>query len=185
MRPDRIKYAGAAYHIMNRGAGGKLIYSSDADKHLFLSILQRVRTKYSIDIFAYCLMNNHYHLLVRTPLANISPAMCLLNGYYAKRFNFKNRIKGPLFGGRFLSPIVVSDPYLLQASKYIHLNPVAAGMVAHPKEYFWSSYRYFSSAYTKCSWLSYDEILEYFGSSRETACRNYQQFVNNSMEDYL
>lgn len=183
MRHERIKYAGAAYHIMNRGAGGKLIYSSDADKLLFLSILQRVRTKYSIDIFAYCLMNNHYHLLVRTPLANISPAMCLLNGYYAKKYNLKMGTTGPLFGGRFLSPIIVTDPYLLQASKYIHLNPVAAGIVSRPEDYHWSSYQHFTNPKSTCSWLLDSEILEFFGSTRERACLNYKRFVNNMEEN--
>ena len=128
-RPLRIEYPGAWYHVMNRGVDRQPIFLHDAHRESFLSLLSDISRSYQVEIHAYCLMNNHYHLLVRTPLGNISRAMRHLNGVYTQRFNSMEKRDGSLFRGRFKAILVEADEYLLRLSRYIHLNPVAAKLV--------------------------------------------------------
>ncbi len=139
-RPLRIEYDGAWYHVMNRGAGRKSIFYNDHHRALFLELLYEIHNRYQVEIHAYCLMGNHYHLLMRTQRPNISRAMRHLNGVYTQRYNALQRKDGALFRGRYKSILVEAESYLLRLSRYIHLNPVASILVRVAEEYPWSSY---------------------------------------------
>ncbi len=128
-RPIRIAYPGAWYHVMNRGRRAENIYLDKLDYKAFAELLQEISEAWHIWIAAYCLMPNHYHMLVQTPDGNISRAMRHINGVYTQRFNRRHRLDGQLFRGRYKSILVNGDSYLLQLVRYIHRNPLKAGMV--------------------------------------------------------
>ena len=142
-RPLRIEYSGAWYHVMNRGGAYRPIFLRDEHRALFLKLLQEIWEQYRIEIHAYCLMGNHYHLLVQTPQANLGRAMRHLNGLYTQRFNRIEKSDGPLFRGRYKAILVEQNPYFLQVSRYIHRNPVEASLVEKSLDYPWSSYQFF------------------------------------------
>ena len=123
-RPLRIEYPGAFYHIMNRGADRIDVFHDPEFFRLFLDIISEANEKYELEIHSYCLMNNHYHLLIKTPQSNLSKIMKFINGVYTQRCNILRDGDGPLFRGRYKSLLVDTDSYLLQVSRYIHLNPV-------------------------------------------------------------
>jgi putative transposase len=127
-RPLRLEYENAWYHVMNRGAARQDIYKNDQHRLLFLNLLKEASLYYNIEIHAYCLMDNHYHLLIHTPRGNLSQAMRHINGLYTQVFNRSEKIDGSLFRGRYKAILVEEDSYLLQVSRYIHLNPVTAGL---------------------------------------------------------
>jgi len=182
-RPLRLEYPGAWYHVMNRGLARQLIFRTDGHRQLFLELLYEIHNRYQVEIHAYCLMENHYHLFIRTPLANLSRAMRHLNGVYTQRYNQQMNRDGPLFRGRFKSIVVEAGIYLLRLSRYIHLNPVAAKLVKKAEAYTWSSY----SAYLKKSneplWLSTRETLDYFGKGRYR--QKYKAFVEEGIDKEL
>ena len=134
-RPLRIEYPGAWHHVMNRGRRGEAIYSDDTDYSLFTDLLKETAEMWNIRIAAYCLMPNHYHMLVQTPDANLSRSMRHLNGVYTQRCNNRHGWDGSLFRGRYKSILIDSDSYLLQAVRYIHRNPLRANLVTHIGEY--------------------------------------------------
>ena len=125
-RPQRILYENAYYHVMNRGAGRRQIFHGREDREIFLQTLGEACHQFHVEIHAYCLMGNHYHLLIKTPQANLSRAMRHINGVYTQRYNRLNKTDGSLFRGRYKAILVDSDAYLLHLSKYIHLNPLSA-----------------------------------------------------------
>ena len=139
-RPPRIEYPGAFIHIINRGNGGENIFIIDRDREKFLGYVETAVDRYQIKIHTYCLMTNHYHLLVETPHPNLSPALKWINGSYVTYFNRKRQRPGHLFQGRYKSILIDADAYLKPLSRYIHLNPVRAKMVEKPGAYPWSSY---------------------------------------------
>jgi REP element-mobilizing transposase RayT len=134
-RPLRLEFAGALYHITSRGNGRNLIYLQDDDFELFLQILANVCERYNWVVHAYCLMNNHYHLLVETPDANLSQGMRQLNGVFTQSMDRKHHRVGHLFQGRYKTILVDKDAYLLELCRYIVLNPVRASIVNSPEEY--------------------------------------------------
>jgi len=138
-RPLRITYPGAIYHIINRGSRRDKIFKRIGDRIEFLERLQASLEKYNGILFGYCLMDNHFHLLIQTLEPNISDIMQTLQGGYANWFRFKHRLVGPLFQSRFKSVLVEDESYLVTLSSYIHLNPVRAGIVENPEDYRWSS----------------------------------------------
>src|SRR4030067_396555 len=140
-RPLRIEFKGAVYHITARGNERKKIYLSKIDYEKFLKYLDDTKKKYNVVIHCYVLMSNHYHLIIETPEANLSKVMHYINGSYTTYFNIKRKRSGHLFQGRFKSIIVDKDNYLLELSRYIHLNPVRAGIVEKPEDYQYSSYK--------------------------------------------
>ena len=140
VRPLRIEFAGALYHITSRGDRRENIYDSDADRDNFLEVLEKVCQQYNWSVHAYCLMSNHYHLLVETPDGNLSKGMRQLNGVYTQKYNRTNNKVGHVFQGRYKSILVDGDAYLLELSRYIVLNPVRAQMVRVAKDWRWSSY---------------------------------------------
>lgn len=134
-RALRVEYPGAWYHVMNRGAARQNVFHKLKDFNSLLELIEEVVMRYGIEVHAYCLMSNHYHLLIRTLVTNLSRAMRHLNGLYTQRYNRSRQIDGPLFRGRFKSILVDADCYLLQLSRYIHLNPVVAMITQKPEEY--------------------------------------------------
>jgi REP element-mobilizing transposase RayT len=139
-RAWRIEYEGALYHLMSRGNDGQHIYLNDADRNLFLDTISEMSERFKVDIFAYVLMSNNYHLLVRTNRANLKKAMQWFGTTYTRRFNNQNLKKGHLFQGRYKSILVQNNAYVTQLSCYIHRNPLRAGIVSRLIDYKWSSY---------------------------------------------
>ena len=140
-RPLRIEFPGAVYHITSKGNARLPIFYHFNDKKLFLSTLKQVVDRFNWICHAYCLMDNHYILLIETVDANLSAGMRQLNGVYAQAFNKKHKRVGHLFQGRFKSIHVEQKTYLLELCQYIVVNPVRADMVSSPSKYAWSSYR--------------------------------------------
>jgi REP element-mobilizing transposase RayT len=128
---------------MNRGAARRHIFVNDVLKQVFLNVLEETKWRYKWDIYAFCIMGNHYHLLICTPEGNLSDGMRFLNSRYAREFNKIRAKDGPIFKSRFKSLFISSKKYLLNVTRYIHLNPIDAGITATPEEYKWSSYKDF------------------------------------------
>jgi putative transposase len=147
-----------------------MIFSKIIHRESFLEDLRHVVETDEIQIHAYCLMGNHYHLLVRTPNNNLSEAMQRLSSMFTKSFNRIEKIDGPIFRGRFKSLIIGHDEYMRQLCRYIHLNPVAAGLVNAPQQYEWSSYRVYAGLVTKPEWLTVDDMPRFFTGLRDDLC---------------
>jgi REP element-mobilizing transposase RayT len=162
-RPVRIEFAGALYHLTSRGDGREDIYLDEADRLLFLQVLGQVCDQFNWACHAYCLMGNHYHLLVETHEGNLAKGMRQLNGVYTQGFNRKHRRVGHVFRGRYKAILVHKDSYLLELARYIVLNPVRAQMVRSAKEWRWSSYRSTCAQADAPAWLHTDWILAAFG----------------------
>jgi REP element-mobilizing transposase RayT len=181
VRALRIEYSGALYHITSRGNKQENIYLSDEDRISFLEVFSQVCMKCNWKCYAYCLMSNHYHLLIETPLGNLSKGMQLLNGIYTQKFNRRHRRVGHVFQGRFKGMIVEKDNYLLELSRYIVLNPVRAKLVVSAADWFWSSYNATINQLTKPSWLASDYVLSLFGQNSINSIKKYQKFVYEGM----
>jgi len=157
-----IEYPGAYYHITSRGNERKNIFFNNGERKSFLSYLKSGHLRYSAIIHAFCLMNNHYHLFMETPLGNLSQIMRHINGAYTNYFNTKHSRRGHLFQGRYKAILVEADSYAGELSRYIHLNPVRAGIVPLTEKFSWSSYQYYIEKKKKLDWLTVDFILCYF-----------------------
>lgn len=181
-RPLRIEFPGAWYHVMNRGAGRKAIFSNDGDRTKFLKVIDDVVDTYHLEIHAYCLMDTHYHLLVRTPRGNLGRAMRHLNGVYTQHFNRARGLDGPLFRGRYKAIIIDADSYLAQVSRYIHLNPVEAKIIRDPSDSRWSSCRYFLRRESAPRWLSTKSTLDLFGKT-DMAAGLYRDFLMQGVDE--
>lgn len=162
-RPWRIQYGGAYYHVLSRGNEGRDIFFDDGDRKLFLHTLGETSDRFNIDVFAFVLMSNHYHLLLRTNLPNLSRAMQWLGLTYARRLNNRLGRHGHLFQGRFKAMLVENDAYVVELSCYVHRNPLRAGMVKRLIDYRWSSYPAYAYGKKGADWLKTDLILSYFG----------------------
>lgn len=177
-RPLRLEYPGALYHLTARGNARQAIFRDDADRGIFLAVMAKVVARYNWLCHAYCLMGNHYHLLIETPEANLSAGMRQLNGLYTQAFNRRHARVGHLLQGRFKAILVDKDSYLLELARYIVLNPVRARMVTHPKAHPWSSYRATAGLASGPAFLTRDWLLRQFARQRHAAERRYRQFVN-------
>lgn len=176
-RPLRLQYPGALYHVTARGNERKAIFRSDADRQAFLSILSQAVDRYRLVLHAYVLMGNHYHVLVETREANLSLAIRHLNGVYTAYFNRTHRRVGHLFQGRFKAIVVEKESYLVELSRYIHLNPVRMKKGVGLGRYGWSSYRDYVGDRKAPGWLRCEEVLGYFGQSRLQARGAYRRYV--------
>ncbi len=176
-RPLRIEFPGALYHITSRGDRRGAIYEDDEDREAFLDVLAEAVERYNWICHAFCLMTDHYHLLIETVEGNLSQGMRHLNGVYTQASNRRHDRAGHLFQGRFKGILVDKDAYLLELSRYIVLNPVRAGMVDMPPQWPWSSYRAMMGQAPSPKWLAVDGLLSQFDSVREEARQRYQQFV--------
>ncbi len=176
VRPLRIEYPGAWYHVMNRGAGRKKIFQGDVHYQYFLSLLDDVSTRFGAEIHAYCLMGNHYHLLIHTPEGNLQRIMRHINGLYTQYYNKTMRTDGPLFRGRYKAILVESDNYLLNLSRYIHRNPLEAKRVRRLAAYPWSSYLAYLGKNRVPAWLHTEEVFGQVSGQRRHKVR-YQAYV--------
>jgi REP element-mobilizing transposase RayT len=177
-RPLRIEFAGALYHVTSRGDGREDIYLDDGDREIFLEVVNEVGERFNWTHHAYCLMGNHYHLLLETPDSNLSQGMRHLNGVYTQRFNRKHKRVGHVFQGRYKAVIVQKQTYLLELARYIVLNPVRARMVRSAKDWPWSSYRATAGMSDSHPWLTTDWILSAFSDKRSEATERYKAFVS-------
>lgn len=173
-RAWRIEYEGALYHVLSRGNEQGPIVLADDDRILFLKTLGEMSERFQVDVCAYVLMDNHYHLLLRTNRDNLSKSMQWFGATYTKRFNIRHSRSGHLFQGRFKNMLIQNDAYLLQLSYYIHRNPLRAGMVKRLSTHRWSSYRAYAYGKNKQPWLNTDVILSQLVNV-EDAHKTYRQ----------
>jgi len=185
-RPLRIQFENAYYHITCRGNSRQKIFADDFDRKAFLDLLGRSRGIYQVDVLAYVLMANHFHLLIRTPLANLQEFMRHFNISYTSYFNRAHRRPGHLYQGRYKSFLIDADHYLQEVSRYIHLNPIRIQMeksasrqekIKYLRGYGWSSYPGYLFPNRRRDWLRVDEVLGDFGGDRRRGRRAYARFV--------
>jgi REP element-mobilizing transposase RayT len=176
-RPLRIEYDGAVYHLTSRGNERKTIFRDDDDRMSFLDTLAAVNKRYNWICHAYCLMNNHYHLIIETPDGNLSAGMRQLNGVYTQHINRRHKRVGHVFQGRYKSILIEKESYLLEVSRYVVLNPVRAKAVERPGDCKWSSYRATAGLEKPHQCLTPDWILGQFGTKRSQAEKGYREFV--------
>lgn len=181
-RPLRIEYPGAVYHVTSRGNARKKIFRDDQDKENFIETLSSVVKRYNWLCHAYCLMDNHYHLMIETQDANLSKGMRQLNGVYTQRYNRRHGKPGHIFQGRFKAVLAQKDSYLLELSRYVILNPVRAKIVEAPNDWEWSSYPATAGLKTAPDYLTVDWLLQQFGNNRKTAQRQYKEFVQEGIK---
>jgi len=176
-RPLRIEFPDAWYHVLNRGRRGESIFHEARDYQIFLQTVQEAGELWHFRVAAYCLLPNHYHLLVQTPNANLSRCMRHIDGVYTQRFNRGHGHDGPLFRGRYKSLLIEADAYLLQLVRYIHRNPLVAGLAQTLDEYPWSSHLGYLSRSTKWEWLYKEPVLEMFAANSSARIEAYRKFV--------
>ena len=172
-RPLRLEFAGALYHVTARGNAREDIFRDDEDRATFLDLLGREIAQQRWRLYAYCLMGNHYHLLIETPEPNLTRGMQRLNQVYTQRFNRRHRRVGHVLQGRYKAIVVDKDSYFKELIRYVVLNPVRAKMVRLPERWEWSSYRATAGLSTVPTWLAVDEVRGQFGGSGAA----YRRFV--------
>ncbi len=180
-RPLRVEFHGAVYHITSRGNAQADIFLDDADREMFLHTLARVISRFGWVCHAYCLMDNHYHLVIETPGANLCLGMRQLNGVYTQRFNRSHHRVGHIFQGRYKSILVERDAYLLELCRYVVLNPIRANMVKDVRQWMWSSYCATAGIKNSPAWLSVNWLLSQFGKQRRRCMERYAQFVEEGL----
>jgi len=184
-RTERLEYPDAFYHVMNRGRGRQTIFHDRKYYEAFLETMQEAHERFEAVYHAYCLMGNHYHLLLQTPRANLSRIMRHINGVYTQRYNRLRKTDGPLFRGRFKAIVVDADAYLLQLSRYIHRNPIElkTPLVKRLELYQWSSYSSYVGKANKGVALKKDLIYEMVKARNPTAA--YRQYVERSVDEEI
>ena len=176
-RPLRIEFPGALYHVMARGNAREPIFHIDADREAFCAGLDRVCERFEWRLWAYCLMDNHYHLLVETLKPNLSRGMREVNGVYTQAFNRRHDRVGHVLQGRYKAVLVDKDSYLLELSRYIVLNPVRARLCRSPADWLWSSYLATLGEAGAPDALAVADTLALFSSRVGAARRAYARFV--------
>ncbi len=171
-RPLRVEFPGALYHVTARGNARQDVFLDDADRHTFLEVLGKETRQQGWRLYAYCLMSNHYHLLVETPEANLARGMRRLNGVYTQGFNRRHGRVGHVLQGRYKSIVVDRDSYWLELCRYVVLNPVRARLVGDPARWPWSSYRATAGEMAAPGWLEVAPIVEQLGGRAA-----YRRFV--------
>lgn len=175
-RPYRLQGENCLYHITSRGDDRKKIFISETDHRKFLEYLHNSKEKFKFYLYAYCLMSNHYHLLLETTQANISRIMQYINTSYTVYYNVKRKRCGHLFQGRYKSILVEADSYLLELTRYIHLNPVRAKIVDAPEKYKWSSYLEYIKK-QKSGFIDKVQVERYFRISSD----KYKRFISEGI----
>lgn len=176
-RPLRIEYDGAVYHVTSRGNKRNSIFNDDTDRLTFLDILYKVNKRYNFHCHAYCLMGNHYHLLIETPDGNLSKGMRQLNGVYSLGFNKRHKTVGHVLQGRYKAILIQRERHLLEVCRYVVLNPVRAKIVTGPEQWKWSSYRPTAGFEKSHQCLEREWILGQFARRKKTAEGKYKEFV--------
>ena len=177
-RPLRIQYPDAWYHVMNRGRRGESVFLDKNDYAMFVELLKEVVDMYKVRVAAYCLIANHYHLLIQTPGGDLARCMRHLNGIYTQRFNRAHHCDGQLFRGRYKCILVDADSYLLELVRYIHRNPLKAGQAKKLSDYQWSSHKGYLSNAKKWNWLHKSFILSLFDRERREGIITYKRFIS-------
>ena len=179
-RPLRIEYPGAFYHVMNRGQSRRNIFMEDKGRHSFLDLLADIARLWQVEIYAYCLMDNHYHLLLSTPTGGLSRAMRHLDGIYTQKFNRVHHRDGPLFRGRYKAILIDAEEYFLSVVRYIHQNPLGAGVVSDIDRYRWSSHWGYLNKKQCPDWLDTRSVMSRFGGLKE-----YRRFMHEEIEEEI
>ncbi len=179
-RPLRIEYSGAFYHVINRGLSRRDIFMEDKGRQSFLDLLSDITRLWKVEIYAYCLMDNHYHLLLSTPRVGLSRAMRHLDGIYTQKFNRVHHRDGPLFRGRYKAILIDAEEYFLSVVRYIHKNALAAGVVSEIDRYRWSSHWGYLNKNQCPNWLNTGSVMSRFGGLTE-----YQKFMHNEIEEEI
>jgi len=183
VRPLRIDVEDGLYHVTSRGWERRAVVRDDRDRQRWLDLLDRVATRCGWRVFAWVLMNNHFHLYLRTPQPNLSAGMHDLNSGYAGRFNRRYRRGGALFQGRFKAILVENEAHALELTRYIHLNPVRARIVKRPEEYDWSSYQDYLGVRKAPAWLDWESVLAELAEDRSRALAAYRRFVEAGLSE--
>jgi len=181
-RPLRIEYPGSLYHITSRGNEKKDIFLDNNDRIKFLDILEDYHDRHGILIHSYVLMDNHYHLILETPKGNLLKVMHGINSGYTGYFNRRHGRVGHLFQGRYKGILVDKDAYLLELSRYVHLNPMKAKIVDNPELYEWSSYPAYIGKKKEKRWMEYSWVLSKFGKDKSASRRNYRKYIEEALE---
>lgn len=176
-RPLRLQYPGALYHVTARGDRQSAIFRDDADRLVWLALLERVCARHHFVVHGFCQMTNHFHVVAATLEGNLAAGMRMLNGHYSQYFNRRYDLTGHVFQGRYKAILVQKESYLLELTRYVVLNPLRAGMVSSPEAWPWSSYRYVVHGLPAPGWLDIDTILRHFSSDRGSAIELYRSFV--------
>jgi putative transposase len=184
-RPLRIEFEHALYHVASRGNRRQKVFRDDRDYGRRLEWLRRTVETYGWRVHAFALMPNHDHLFVETPQANLSDGMQYLNGSYTSYFNRRHNQVGHLFQGRFEAVLIEDEGHYWEISRYIHLNPVRAGLAKRPEEWSWSSYQGYHRPRLRLSWVTYDRVLREFGRDSASAMRRYRQFMTEGIDAEL
>ena len=180
-RPLRIELAGGLYHVTARGNRRETIFENDVDRQEWLQLLGHVCERFNWRCHAYCLMDNHYHIVIETAEANLSKGMRQLNGVYTQYFNRQHHKVGHVFQGRFKGILVEKDSYLLELSRYVVLNPIRAGMVNDIEDWNWSSFLLMCHQCEVPSWMETDWILSQFSQNRKDAIAQYINFIRDGI----
>jgi putative transposase len=180
-RPLRLQFDGALYHVTSRGNAREDIFDDDADRHAFLECLGKVVQRFHWLCHAYCLMDNHYHLVIETPEANLAQGMRQLNGIYTQRYNRRHRAVGHLFQGRYKAILIQKESHLQEVCRYVVLNPVRAKAVKKVEQWKWSSYRGTAGLSNCPPWLTVEWVLSQFGKERQHAASHYRRFVREGI----
>jgi len=175
-RPLRVEVTGAVYHVIARGNERRSVFRDDRDREIYLERLAECRERFRLRVLAYCLMNNHIHLAVKRGQFPLSRVMLALQSFYAQRFNWRHRRSGHLFQGRYKAFLVQHERYLFALLRYIHLNPVRAGVVDRPESYRWSSDRFYRTGRGP-GWLDMDVALGRLASDRKAAVAVYRRLM--------
>jgi REP element-mobilizing transposase RayT len=184
-RPLRIDYPNAWHHVMNRARRGQDLFVDKADYQQFIDLLQEITDLFNINVAAYCLMPTHYHLMLQTPGANLSRCMRHLNGIYTQRYNVSHSCDGTLFRGRYKSILVDADNYVLQLVRYIHRNPLKAGLVKRLDQYVWSSHKGYLSKAKKWNWIYKHFVLDMLTTQINSQIQIYKQFMAQEQDENL
>lgn len=182
-RPPRIDIAGATHHIAALAVEKERVFREPADRKRLLALLEAIAGCYQWSCGAYCLMGTHFHLIVNTPEPTLSRGMQQLCGSYAGWFNWKYGRRGHLFGRRFGSVLIVSDEHLLEAHRYVALNPVRAGLCRRPESWRWGSFRALAGLEAGPPFLDIDDVLDLFALRRKVAQPAFRRFVEAGTSD--
>jgi REP element-mobilizing transposase RayT len=176
-RKPRIEYPGAVHHVYARGNNRRVIFRDDRDRRIYLRLVERVVRWKRWRCLAYCLMDNHVHLLVETPWANLGDGVQWMHGKYARIYNDRHGDTGHLFQGRFGSTLVTSDHQLWHDAAYVVRNPVTAGLCAHAEDWPWSSY-HATIGRERRPWLDVERLLHHVSAAGGDPLRRYEELVS-------
>ncbi|MGV0035125.1 MAG: transposase [Candidatus Azotimanducaceae bacterium WSBS_2022_MAG_OTU7] len=180
-RPVRIEFPGAVYHVTSKGRDGQIVFADTDDRGVFLNVVGNVVDRFGWLIHSYVLMDDHYHLVVEVPEANLSKGMRQLNGVYTQHVNRRHGQEGPIFHGRFKSVLLEKKNYLLPVCRHVVTNPCRLKDAPNYSSYKWSSYRALAGQVKAPAFLYKDDVLHYFGKREKDAQRKYRDYVKEGV----